>query len=164
MKYIFFSGGNWGPGCSKPCPCENGGRCEPHTGKCLCAPGWKGLHCQNKCDQGSYGVDCDQTCQCSVGQRCHHVSGECLPCTSGTFGAQCANQCQCSENGTALCLHTTGQCFCSPNWYGNTCEKHCPFGYVDDMCYTKPVDPDVCICTSDQMTCDHIKGKLNILF
>ena len=76
----------------------------------------------------------------------------------GTFGAQCANQCQCSTNGTALCLHTTGQCFCSPNWYGNTCELNCPFGYVDDVCHTSPVDPDVCICSSDQMICDHIKG------
>ena len=77
---------------------------------------------------------------------------------SGTFGAQCANQCQCSANGTALCLHTTGQCFCSPNWYGKTCELNCPFGYVDDVCHTSPVDPDVCICSSDQMICDHIKG------
>ena len=79
---------------------------------------------------------------------------------SGTFGAQCANQCQCSANGTALCLHTTGQCFCSPNWYGNTCELNCPFGYVDDVCHTSPVDPDLCICSSDQMICDHIKGML----
>jgi len=151
-------GGNWGPGCSKPCPCKSGGRCEAHTGQCICGPGWKGLHCQNKCEEGSWGLDCAETCQCSVGQRCHHVSGECLPCTSGTFGAQCANQCQCSTNGTALCLHTTGQCFCSPNWYGNTCELNCPFGYVDDVCHTSPVDPDVCICSSDQMICDHIKG------
>jgi len=157
-KDVGCPGGNWGPDCSKTCPCKNGGRCEPHTGKCLCAPGWKGLHCQNKCSEGSYGLDCAQTCQCSVGQRCHHVSGECLPCTSGTFGAQCASKCQCSSNGTALCLHTTGQCFCSPNWYGNTCEMHCPFGYVDDTCHTTPVDPDVCICSSDQMICDHIKG------
>ena len=82
---FFFIGGNWGPDCSKACPCKNGGRCEPHTGQCLCAPGWKGLHCQNKCGEGAYGLDCAQTCECSVGQRCHHVSGECLPCTSGNF-------------------------------------------------------------------------------
>lgn len=152
-------GGKWGPDCSKDCPCKNGGRCEPHTGKCLCPPGWKGVHCQNQCGADSYGLECTQKCQCAVGQRCHHVSGECLPCSPGTFGPKCAKKCECSKNGTALCLHTTGQCFCHPNWYGNTCELHCPFGYVDDICHIIPINgPSPCICTNDQMICDHIKG------
>ena len=58
-------------------------------------------------------------CNCQVGQRCHHVSGECIPCSEGTYGMRCAQKCECSENGTALCLQTTGQCFCHPNFYGN---------------------------------------------
>jgi len=151
-------GGNWGPDCSKVCPCQNGGRCEPHTGRCLCSPGYTGSNCENQCDSNTFGMDCSEKCACSVGQRCHHVSGECLPCTPGTYGPQCAKKCQCSQNGTALCLHTTGQCFCSPNWYGDTCQLHCPFGFVDDECHTSPIDPQVCICSSDQMTCDHVQG------
>lgn len=35
-------GGNWGPDCSEECLCENGARCEPHTGQCLCPPGFTG--------------------------------------------------------------------------------------------------------------------------
>ena len=113
---FYVPGGKWGPDCSKDCPCQNGGRCEPHTGKCLCPPGWKGLHCSHKCGDQFFGLECTQKCQCAVGQRCHHVSGECLPCTPGSYGPNCAKKCQCSSNGTALCLHTTGQCFCHPNW------------------------------------------------
>jgi len=152
--------GNWGTDCSRPCPCRNGGRCEPHTGQCLCPPGWKGIHCQNSCDQDKFGLECTQQCNCSLGQRCHHVSGECLPCSPGTYGARCAQNCQCSQNGTALCLHTTGQCFCSPNYYGNSCELYCPFGYVDQICYTKPIEPPktYCVCPTDQMTCDQSIG------
>ena len=64
----FFPDGNWGTDCSRPCPCRNGGRCEPHTGQCLCPPGWKGIHCQNSCDQDKFGLDCIQQCNCSLGK------------------------------------------------------------------------------------------------
>jgi len=153
-------GGNWGEHCKNSCPCQNGGRCEPYTGQCLCSPGWKGIHCQTSCGQDSYGLDCSHKCKCQAGQRCHHVSGECLPCSEGTYGMRCAQKCQCSQNGTALCLHTTGQCFCTPNYYGNSCELHCPFGYVDETCHTKPIPDQICVCPTDQMICDHSKGCL----
>lgn len=29
---------------------------------------------------------------------------------------------------------------------------------MDEVCHTQPIDPQVCICSSDQMTCDHLKG------
>ena len=48
--------------------CKNGGRCEPHTGQCLCPPGWKGIHCQNSCGLDKYGLDCTQQCNCSLGK------------------------------------------------------------------------------------------------
>ena len=40
--------GNWGPDCVNPCPCLENGRCEPNTGKCICLPGWEGLHCTRR--------------------------------------------------------------------------------------------------------------------
>ena len=40
--------GNWGPDCANPCPCLENGRCEPNTGKCICLPGWEGLHCTRR--------------------------------------------------------------------------------------------------------------------
>ena len=43
--------GNWGPNCANPCPCLENGHCEPNTGKCICLPGWQGLHCTKR-----YGV------------------------------------------------------------------------------------------------------------
>lgn len=151
-------GGNWGPNCGHTCPCLNGGRCEPHTGRCMCPPGFTGVHCQEKCSGNSYGLECSQECTCGLAQRCHHVTGECLPCQPGTFGVGCANQCQCSHNGTAVCLSSNGQCYCKPNYYGNKCEQHCPFGYLDEVCHKSPIPGSICLCTSDQMECDEKVG------
>ncbi len=87
------------------------------------------------------------------------MTGECLPCKPGTFGLRCSSFCECDNNGTALCLHTTGQCFCHPNHYGNQCELHCPYGYVDEVCHTSPIPGGVvCDCRNDQMDCDLERG------
>ena len=41
-----------------------------------------------------------------------------------------------------------------------SCELYCPFGYVDQICYTKPIEPPktYCVCPTDQMTCDQSIG------
>lgn len=38
--------GWFGAGCQTRCSCANDGHCHPTTGRCSCAPGWTGLHCQ----------------------------------------------------------------------------------------------------------------------
>jgi hypothetical protein len=48
------------------------------------------------------------------------VTGECTPCPAGTYGPACSLNCECEEEGTALCYHGNGNCFCKPNFYGRT--------------------------------------------
>ena len=151
-------GGNWGPDCSEPCPCQNAGLCQPHTGKCLCPPGFEGLDCERPCPLGRFGPKCAAECACAVGHRCHHITGECAPCPEGTFGLDCAGNCSCAANGTALCYHENGNCFCTSNFYGRRCEMYCPFGYLDGICHTKPMALGYCSCASDMYRCDRDLG------
>lgn len=145
--------GNWGPDCSQPCPCENDGHCEPKSGLCQCLPGYEGLHCQNKCSGLKYGQGCEKKCKCGRGSSCHHVTGECINCPRGTYGQDCAQTCECSQNGTALCFHENGNCFCKTNFYGRLCEMHCPFGYLNGKCLQEMQDGE-CNCASDLYRCD----------
>ena len=38
--------GTYGQACNSLCRCQNGGSCDPVTGKCLCPPGVEGLLCE----------------------------------------------------------------------------------------------------------------------
>ena len=96
-----------------------------------------------------YGEGCNSLCDCPVGHRCHHVTGDCNPCSSGTFGMNCAEECSCSSNGTALCYHENGNCFCKTNYYGRKCEMYCPFGYLNGVCHQTPLTDGFCSCASD---------------
>ncbi|ETE62786.1 Multiple epidermal growth factor-like domains protein 11, partial [Ophiophagus hannah] len=49
---------HWGPHCSNPCQCRNGALCNPITGACVCAPGYKGWRCEDLCEPGTYGKGC----------------------------------------------------------------------------------------------------------
>ena len=42
--------GFWGDSCSMRCDCENGEPCDPVTGECNCASGWRG----RRCDQSEF--------------------------------------------------------------------------------------------------------------
>lgn len=39
--------GSYGQACNSLCRCQNGGSCDPVTGKCLCPPGVQGLLCED---------------------------------------------------------------------------------------------------------------------
>ncbi|TRY67148.1 hypothetical protein TCAL_02952 [Tigriopus californicus] len=149
--------GNWGPDCSQPCNCENDGHCEPTSGLCQCLPGYEGLHCQKKCSGLKYGQGCAKKCKCGPGSSCHHVTGECINCPQGTYGQDCAQNCECAKNGTALCFHENGNCFCQTNFYGRLCEMHCPFGYLNGKCLQEMQDGE-CNCASDLYRCDSELG------
>lgn len=79
-------GDHWGPHCSSRCQCKNGALCNPITGACHCAAGFRGWRCEDRCEQGTYGNDCHQRCQCQNGATCDHVTGECR-CPPGYTGA-----------------------------------------------------------------------------
>jgi len=146
-------GGKWGNGCSNECSCQNGGFCHPVTGSCRCTPGYTGLHCDSKCSSGSYGGGCTDLCSCEIGYNCHHVTGECTPCSRDLYGDHCRYKCDCDQEGTELCSHKNGRCFCKGNWFGRTCDLHCPFGYVNSTCYTQPVHNSSCHCPNDLYKC-----------
>jgi len=150
-------GGRWGAGCKEECSCKHGGTCHGVTGKCSCTPGYTGVKCEEKCSEGSWGSNCIETCSCSKGTTCHHVTGECLPCAPGLWGEGCKEKCRCDEEGTELCGHTDGRCFCKGNRFGLRCELLCPFGYINHTCLTKPIG-SACQCPNDLYTCDLALG------
>ena len=51
----------------------------------------------------------------------------------GRYGAGCRASCHCDTNGTALCSHLDGRCFCEGNYFGERCDLFCPFGFDKNM-------------------------------
>ena len=48
---VFFSacgGSSFGEYCLKQCDCQNGAKCEPVDGKCVCTKGWHGDKCKKR--------------------------------------------------------------------------------------------------------------------
>lgn len=76
----------WGPHCSNRCQCQNGAKCNPITGACVCTDGYQGWRCEEPCEYGYYGKACQLPCQCLNGATCNHETGECI-CAPGYTGA-----------------------------------------------------------------------------
>lgn len=76
----------WGPHCSNRCQCQNGAKCNPITGACVCTDGYQGWRCEEPCEHGYYGKMCQLPCQCLNGATCNHETGECI-CAPGYTGA-----------------------------------------------------------------------------
>ena len=49
-----------------------------------------------------------------------------VACADDRYGVNCNDICIC-ENG-ALCDDVSGECLCTPGWFGNDCSKPCPRG------------------------------------
>jgi len=150
--------GRWGQDCKIECGCQNGGFCHPVTGVCTCPQGYKGAQCEQKCIEGTYGAKCNGICSCSIGNSCHHVTGECSPCLPGLYGQGCHQSCQCNMAGTELCSHKDGRCFCKGNWFGRGCEMECPFGFLNNTCFTEPINNISCQCPNDLYRCSMDTG------
>ncbi|RMB94231.1 hypothetical protein DUI87_29037 [Hirundo rustica rustica] len=76
---------HWGPHCSNRCQCQNEALCNPITGACVCADGFRGWRCEELCEPGTYGKGCHFQCQCHHGATCDHQTGECH-CAPGYTG------------------------------------------------------------------------------
>lgn len=76
----------WGPHCSNRCQCQNGAKCNPITGACVCTDGYQGWRCEETCERGYYGKACQLPCQCLNGATCNPETGECI-CAPGYSGA-----------------------------------------------------------------------------
>uniref|UniRef100_A0A671MG02 Zgc:158328 n=1 Tax=Sinocyclocheilus anshuiensis TaxID=1608454 RepID=A0A671MG02_9TELE len=117
--------GSFGDDCSVSCEdCVNGGVCALEKDRCVCAPGWMGVTCNDTCAQGTYGVQCNSLCVCKNGGHCDPVTGKCLCCPQGFYGRFCRRRCNCPNNGR--CHRLYGGCLCTPGLYGKFCHLPCP--------------------------------------
>ncbi|XP_072042769.1 uncharacterized protein [Amphiura filiformis] len=67
--------------------------CLPHPYGCSCAAGFKGIDCNEECEDDFYGANCRSECHCADGVTCLKDTGECA-------GGQC-----------------------HPDWYGVNCQE-----------------------------------------
>lgn len=145
------------------CDCSAAGtqgnacRQDPRLGRCVCKPGFQGVHCE-LCAPGFYGPGC-QPCQCSspgvADGDCDRDSGRCT-CREGFEGAACdrcapgyfhfplCQLCGCSPAGTLPeGCDEAGRCPCRPEFDGPHCDRCRPghHGYPD--CRACTCDPRV---------------------
>ncbi|KAL8197427.1 UNVERIFIED_CONTAM: hypothetical protein K2H54_024350 [Gekko kuhli] len=66
--------GTFGFQCTQKCDCENRAKCYHINGACLCDPGFKGIHCQERmCPEGYYGLKCNRRCPCHAVNTARYV-------------------------------------------------------------------------------------------
>ncbi|GMR39068.1 hypothetical protein PMAYCL1PPCAC_09263, partial [Pristionchus mayeri] len=100
--------GSFGAGCAGKCACSNGGRCDPVTGACSCAPGWRGKKCDRPCQDGHFGPNCALVCTCHS-----DFTNETFALTSTDFYS-------------TRCYSVTLICSCPAGWAGPDCRTPCP--------------------------------------
>ncbi|XP_052281313.1 receptor-type tyrosine-protein phosphatase epsilon-like [Dreissena polymorpha] len=133
--------GKYSVNCSKECHCLSG-PCESVTGNCVtatCKDGWRGLACNETCDQGLFGLNCSSECHCLHGANCNHVVGNCsneqcepgwtnsncsVACKHGFYGPSCSMECHCDK-----CNPVNGSCVMS---------LQCHAGYRMENGFCKP--------------------------
>ena len=107
------SEGSWGSNCIETCSCSKGTTCHHVTGECLpCAPGLWGEGCKEKCRWANL-------------LKVFLLQLFSMLLQDDLLGAFCWNfwydyqkiaTCsRCDEEGTELCGHTDGRCFCKGN-------------------------------------------------
>ncbi|XP_038069419.1 tenascin-like [Patiria miniata] len=149
--------GRWGPdvSCTNICPpCYNGGVCDALSGRCVCAPGFKGRYCEEVLGLNFFGQDGSHYCQGSDDGNGCQGKLFCLPdpygcscaagfkgfdcmheCDEGTYGADCKQTCHCALNVT--CEKDTGKCLgaCAPSYFGVNCQQtDCANGFFGAKC------------------------------
>ncbi|XP_071797735.1 uncharacterized protein [Asterias amurensis] len=171
--------GRWGTdySCSFICPiCYNGGICHDKYGQCICAPGFKGNHCEEVLGRDVFAQDGSHYCK---GSRDPHGNGcrgklFCLPdpygcscaagykgldcmqeCEEGTYGADCKQTCHCATNVT--CSKDTGECQgdCAFSYFGVNCQQTaCPVGRFGVNCQQSCHCASSTTCHQDSGECD----------
>lgn len=68
--------GTYGEDCSNKCQCNNGAKCSPESGMCLCLAGWRGQQCDLPCEKSYYGKNCKHECQCKNDAACSPINGK----------------------------------------------------------------------------------------
>ncbi|XP_071854474.1 angiopoietin-1 receptor-like isoform X2 [Apostichopus japonicus] len=160
----------WGPDtCDGICDnCYNGGICDENSGKCICAPGFKGANCEEGCGGNKYGDTCEKQCsttgepeRCSKYLFClaHPYGCSCntgwkgLDCLTGTYGASCLQTCGNCQSDE--CDIYTGSCTgsstsCEVGWTWNSCQE-CEGARFGEKC------AEDCHCSKEY--CNQVTGE-----
>ena len=77
---------------------SSGGVCDPKSGACSCAAGWRGALCDDPCPPGQKLL----------------INQVYIKISSGTHGANCTSSCLCQNQGN--CHPVTGICHCPMGW------------------------------------------------
>nr|XP_022307734.1 uncharacterized protein LOC111113736 [Crassostrea virginica] len=166
------SPGVYGANCSIICPhnCQEG-HCNIVEGTCLgCLPGYRGVTCNEECQQFTYGLECKQVCgNCSRGDQCNHVNGSCLNgCDVGVYGDKCDKECPQSKFGqncqhncsihcfsSGMCDPVKGYCLggCQAGWKNAQCDQEC-----DGRTFGQNCSQSCGKCLNNEQ-CDPINGS-----
>ncbi|CAJ0953522.1 unnamed protein product, partial [Mesorhabditis belari] len=125
------------------------------TRSAICAPGWYGRECSERCSEG-----------CEFPERCDYTSGYCSRCKQGWYGSGCSLRCYA---GCESCDQNTGHCLsCRFGYHGRDCSTRCPencdacdqstgyclrckYGWYGRDCSVR--------CPADCETCDQASGQ-----
>ncbi|XP_071962585.1 uncharacterized protein [Antedon mediterranea] len=93
------------PDCLDDCPiCHHSGECDPMTGLCICASGYRGENCEIPCAKNKFGQSCTQVCS----------------------GVDCS--------GYYLCPPSPQRCQCGSGYMSETCDFACNYPYYGPSC------------------------------
>ncbi|XP_062610488.1 receptor-type tyrosine-protein phosphatase alpha-like [Saccostrea cucullata] len=123
--------------CEKRCSTSCPSACNRYSGEC-----------EGECSVGKYGEFCNKTCSQTCNHRCRKIDGLCTyGCIDGKFGAACLQTC--GDGCISGCHQTNGNCSCktgwqgqncdecSPNFYGNKCDRKCSSNCLNETCFSK---------------------------
>ncbi|XP_059171008.1 uncharacterized protein LOC131952397 [Physella acuta] len=140
----------FGEFCSQPCGCSqsNAISCNHSNGSCQCKRPWGGAECKTDVDEcldsSMFNCSADTECQNTYG------SYECV-CRHGYTKNQTSGLCEactCNMTNTVTCDRGSGQCTCSSNWTGQTCNEDV------DECLTSPCPANIkCVNTLGGFMC-----------
>jgi hypothetical protein len=101
--------GTWGINCAQPCQCGSNITCDPVTGDCDCAPGYKGSSC----------LECNVTGCLNRHWRASVLRYWIAGCPRGYYGKKCSHQC--IECPLEFCYPHNGSCICSAELSNRNC-------------------------------------------
>ncbi|KAF3688778.1 Multiple epidermal growth factor-like domains protein 11 [Channa argus] len=170
----------WGPHCSNRCQCQNGAKCNPITGACVCTDGYQGWRCEEPSVENAAplvvtGLSVNSAAPVRMEEHATTSLEIVLALLAGRYvahaevgkqwrgkGSVCAQPCplgkygincskDCSCRNGGLCDHITGQCQCAAGFSGRRCQDDCPVGTFGLQCNQR------CECQNGAK-CHHING------
>ncbi|EGV92915.1 Multiple epidermal growth factor-like domains 10 [Cricetulus griseus] len=155
-------GDHWGPHCSSRCQCKNRALCNPITGACHCAAGYRGWTVVNRAPTvmtvtKDVSARMEQHATTSLGNAdVHRDTLE--PCVRtnvllGPMEFAVRRPAGVLTEGSVITCHPmSGECGCKPGWSGLYCNETCSPGFYGEACQ------QICSCQNGA-DCDSVTGR-----